>query len=45
LESGNGITELIESYTSDNTKRLDLNETIKLMKQLPFFEGPEFTKD
>ncbi len=44
LESGNGITELIESYTSDNTKRLDLSETIELMKQLPFFEGPEFTK-
>ena len=44
LESGNGITQLIESYTSDNTKRLDLNETIELMKQLPFFEDPEFTK-
>jgi hypothetical protein len=24
---------------------IDLNETIELMKQLPFFEGPEFTKD
>ena len=37
--TGNKMLDKVESYTSHNTKRLDVNETKALLKQLEIFGG------